>query len=152
MAEKRLIQFEVRCIPPKATHHQKKIINVGGFSRLADKPQLKTAKAFWDTIFIDHQPDKPFDEAITVRVELTWPWNQGDSKKLRALGRVWHETSPDLSNMGKTIEDAMGRCGFFTNDSRIVASHFLKFRGDNPGIRVCVQPAHATFTQAESTL
>lgn len=35
-----MLDFTLVCIPPRTSHHAKRIVRVGAFSRLADKPEL----------------------------------------------------------------------------------------------------------------
>jgi hypothetical protein len=39
------LSFTLACVPPRVTHHSKRIVRVGRFSRLADTPELKAAHA-----------------------------------------------------------------------------------------------------------
>ena len=135
------IEFFEACVPPRTSHHHKQIVKFGGFSKLADKPELVAAKSFWDSLFMMHRPEVPISGPLALSITLTWPWNAGDSKKVRAAGRIWHWTKPDNSNMTKTLEDAMGRCAYFNNDSQIADSRCRKYRGDKPGIYVLIEPA-----------
>ena len=121
---------------PKTTHHAKKIVKMGGFSRMADKPELTAARETWIAILRPHKPVQPFDGPLTCTIELTWTWLAGDSNKVRALGRIPHTSKPDLDNMEKTIIDAMVTCGYLTMDSRIVENISRKFRGDKPGVYI----------------
>lgn len=140
------IEFFEICTPPKTSHHAKRIVHFKGrdgkqITALGDTPQLQAAKNQWDSIFLLHRPEKPFDEPIQVNVTLYWPWNVGDSKKVRALGRTWHATKPDIDNACKGILDSMARCSYFTQDSKVVELRMEKYRGDKPGIYVLIEPA-----------
>ena len=143
------IDFFEPCIPPTTTHHSKKIVNFGGFTRLADTEKLVTAKSFWDTLFLAHRPIRPLDGPLRLYVSLTWQWNGSDNKKRRAAGWVWHDTQPDTSNMTKTIVDAAVRCGYMKNDSRIVIDTCEKRRGDRNGIQFLLEELNQPWEQPE---
>ena len=133
------VAFFEACNPPQSSHHAKKIVHIGGHARLGDKPELEAAKNFWDALFIMHRPPAPLKGPLSFNVVLRWPWLTKDSKKVRASGAVRHHTKPDLSNMIKTIEDSLGRCAYFTNDSQIVYVEMSKWRGDSPGIWIEIE-------------
>lgn len=135
------IKIWENCSPPKTTHHAKKIIRVGGFSRLADTEKLATAKSFWDELFIRNRPVLPFDCPVCLTIILAWPWNTSDTKKTREKGIVWQDTKPDCSNMGKTIEDALVRCGYIVNDSKVVSLEIRKYRGNRAGVGIEIRAA-----------
>lgn len=121
------------CIPPTTSHHAKRIVNRGKFKSLADKPELTAAKSFWDSLFLPHRPERPMDGPLVLSLELTWPHTKQCAKKLQS-SRIPMDTGVDLDNMGKTITDALVRCGFLVNDSRVCELHIKKFRGPLPGV------------------
>jgi len=130
------------CIPPKTSHHAKRIVRVGGFSRLADKPELEDAKATLDALLLEHRIPAPIggDGPVVVDIQLTWPWLTGDAKKVRALGRIPHDTKPDWDNAAKTLCDRLVKLRFLSQDSRIVDGRVRKWRGDAPGIVITIRP------------
>ena len=130
------ISFSESCVPPKTSHHAKRIIRVKGHARLGDKPELTAAKSFWDALFLQHRPATPLVGPLLLWITLTWPWNTSDSKKTRANGWVYHDTAPDVDNMTKTLMDSMARCAYFNRDSQVACLQIDKYRGDNPGIEV----------------
>lgn len=135
-----MVSFHVACVPPRTSHHAKKIIRRGGFLSLGDKPELQQAKATLDALFAPHQPLIPVFGPVSLDIELTWPWLQGDPKKVRALGRVPHTKKPDWDNAAKGIGDALVRLRFLGDDANIVDGRVRKWRGDEPGIRVTIRP------------
>lgn len=138
-----MVAFFVSCVPPKTSHHHKRIVRVGGFSRMADKPELNAAKASLDAWFLPHQPPTPLDGPVVLDIELTWPWLAGDSKKARARGRIPHDSKPDWDNAAKGIADCLARLRFIEQDSRVVDGRVRKWRGDHPGIAVALRPWEA---------
>lgn len=131
-----VIEFFEHCTPPRTAHHAKRIIRIGKHARLADTPELQVATSFWDGLMLPHRPARPLEGPLFLVLEFTWPWNVGDSKRLRATGRTWHDKKPDAENLCKTVVDALGRCAYFLNDSQIVEVVLRKYRGERPGVRV----------------
>lgn len=134
------IRFFVNCVPPTANHHHKRIVRIGGVARMADRPELVAAKATLDALFLPHQPLIPVFGACRLEIEMTWPWLQGDPKRVRALGRIPHAKKPDWDNAAKGIADALVRLRFLSDDNNIVDGRVQKWRGDEPGIRITLTP------------
>lgn len=135
------VSFFVACVPPRTSHHHKRIVRVGGFARLADKPELAAAKATLDALLLPHQPLMPVFGPVRLAMEFTWPWRQSETKKTRALGRIPHVSKPDCSNVLKTLEDRLVALRFIGDDANVVDVSVRKFWGDEPGIRVTISPA-----------
>jgi Holliday junction resolvase RusA-like endonuclease len=130
------IRFRIACVPPKTSHHAKRIVKMGKFSRLADKPELVEAKATLDSLLLPHQPAAPISGTVALRLEYVWPWRSSESKKTRALGRIPHTSRPDCSNLAKTLEDRLVRLRFIEDDNAVAELVVTKFWGDVPGIEV----------------
>ena len=128
--------FFLSCVPPKTSHHAKKIVRCGAFQRLADKPELVEAKATLDALLLPHQPDAPVTGPVALRLSFTWPWLKSDSQRLRVRCRVPHDRKPDCDNAAKTITDRLVALRFLENDAAIVRLEVEKWRGEAPGIRV----------------
>ena len=131
--------FFLSCRPPTATHHHKRIVRVGGFSKMADKPELVAAKQFLDVLLIPHRPVKPLARPAELRLAFTWPWRKAEPKKNRVDRKMWHTSRPDCTNVAKTVEDALVRNRFIEDDggnSRVVIE---KFWGDEPGIQITIE-------------
>lgn len=134
--------FFLDCVPPKTSHHAKRIVRFGRFSKLADKPELTAARGDLLTLLQPHQPAAPMDGPLMLRLIFTWPWRASDSKRVRGAGLpIWYDTGPDLDNLAKTFIDCMARLAFFPNDSRIASLHLAKFIGDRPGVDVDLREA-----------
>lgn len=134
------LAFFVPCVPPKANHQRKAIVRIGGFARLADKPELVAAKGMLDSLLYPHRPAVALAGPVVLTVEWTWPWRAGEPKKTRALGRVPHTSKPDLSNALKTLEDRLVALRFVEDDRSIVRVEMQKWWGDEAGIRVTLAP------------
>jgi len=137
------------CVPPKTSHHRKKIIRIGGRGgrlALADMPTLNRAKTTLEALLAPHCPATPLSGPVALSLVFIWPWVSSDRtgiKQHATNGRVWHDRRPDLSNLVKTIEDRMVRLGFMLDDGQVVQLQVKKFRGDTPGIWVQLEPAPA---------
>jgi Holliday junction resolvase RusA-like endonuclease len=134
-----MLAFFVPCVPPTANHQRKRIVRIGQFARLADKPELVAAKAMLDSVLLPHQPHAPVEGPVRLVLEFTWPWRKSEAKRTRALGRIPHTTKPDCSNALKTLEDRLVALRFIEDDSRVVDVTVRKFFGDQPGIRVLIE-------------
>ena len=131
-----VIEFFVSCVPPKTTHHAKKIIHRGRFASLADKPELLAARETLAILFRPYQPAAPMSGPLWLHLEFTWPWRRGDTKRIRQLGRMRYVHKPDCSNAAKTAEDVLKLTGFFLDDNLICRLQVDKWIGDTPGITV----------------
>lgn len=130
-----MISFTVPCVPPNANHQHKSISTRGGKPRLHDSPQLIAAVNMLTGLFLPHRPKQPLDGPLSLTVTLTYPYTQQQAKK--ANGAVIPKLSaPDLDNQLKTLTDVLGKCGFFTNDSRICDLRAVKQHGPVPGITI----------------
>jgi Holliday junction resolvase RusA-like endonuclease len=144
-----MIEFFLVCVPPSANHQNKRIVKIGHFARLADKPELLAAKEMIDGLLVPHRPHAPLAGPLTLTLEFTWPWRAGDSAKVRARGRVPMTVRPDCSNLAKTTEDRLAALRFLEDDALVCELVVRKFRGDHPGIGVrleaCLDPVQAVL-------
>jgi Holliday junction resolvase RusA-like endonuclease len=134
----------LRCIPPKASHHQKAIVTIrtkagDEFHKLADKAPLRAARQLYAGLLSGKAPRSPIPSPVGLLLEFTWPWRAGDSQRTRALGRIWKETSPDNSNLAKTLEDVLCAMGFIENDGQVGELVVRKFLGDSPGVGISIR-------------
>lgn len=130
------LEFFVACVPPKASHHQKKIVRRGRFMSLADKPELVAARNSWLAMLQPYAPQVPIAGAVSLTIELEWPWRSSDSKRVRLLGRIPSTVKPDCSNMAKTIEDCLELARFMENDAAVSELVVRKWIGNRPGVKV----------------
>jgi Holliday junction resolvase RusA-like endonuclease len=135
-----MIEFFLPCVPPSANHHAKRIVRIGRFSRLADKPELVAAKEMIDGLLVPYRPRLPLAGPLTLTLEFTWPWRASDSAKVRARGLVPMVVRPDCSNLAKTTEDRLVALRFLEDDALACELIVRKFRGDHPGIGVRLEP------------
>jgi Holliday junction resolvase RusA-like endonuclease len=129
-----MIAFTLSCVPPTASHHRKRIVRIGGFARLADKPELVAAKQTLDALLLPFQPAQPVAGPVAVTLAFTWPWRASEPRKRRALGRVPHTSRPDIDNLSKTFIDRLVALRFLDDDNAVVDLHVTKWWGDEPGI------------------
>jgi len=135
-----MLDITLVCVPPRSSHHAKKIARVGGFARLVDKPELVAAREMLDTLLLPHQPPAPVPGPVVLCLEFTWPWLASHSRRTRTLGRIPHTSKPDASNVTKTLEDRLVALRFLEDDRAVAALHVLKWWGPAPGIRIVVGP------------
>lgn len=128
------------CVPPTTTHQHKRIVRIGTFSRMADRPELVAAKATLDELLVPYQRAQPVVGPYTLALEFTWPWLKGHTKRQRALGRIPMTSRPDASNLAKTIEDRLTALRFIEDDNAVVDLHARKWWGDRPGIEIFISP------------
>jgi Holliday junction resolvase RusA-like endonuclease len=135
-----VIEFFLVCVPPSSSHHAKRIVRVGRFSRLADKPELLAAKEMIDSLLTPHRPRMPQLGPVTLTLEFTWPWRSSESLKTRARRLIPRTSRPDCSNLAKTTEDRLTALRFLEDDNQVVELVVRKFFGDHPGIGVLIEP------------
>lgn len=133
------LAFTLRCVPPKTSHHVKRIVRRGKFSSLADKPELVAAKESLDVLLLQYQPAAPVTGPVEVTLEFTWPWRSSETKRNRARGRMAHTVRPDLTNVAKTLEDRLVAMRFIEDDGQVVDLRLRKFWGDEPGIGITIR-------------
>lgn len=135
-----MIEFFLVCVPPSSSHHAKRIVRVGRFSRLADKPELLKAKEMIDGLLVPYRPLRPLVGPLTLTLEFTWPWRASESLKTRARRLIPREARPDCTNIAKTCEDRLAALRFMNDDAQVVELVVRKFFGDHPGIGVRLEP------------
>lgn len=133
-----MIDFFVRCVPPKTSHHRKKITKIGRFYRIGDTQKLTDARGTLESLFQPFAPETPIAGAVSLRVEYEWPWREKDKKRTRALGRIPSVVRPDCSNLVKTTEDILVLLRFIEDDNAVAELLVRKWIGDTPGIRVSI--------------
>lgn len=134
-----MIEFRIACVPPTTTHHAKKIVRVGKFTKLADTADLVSAKAMLDSLLLPFQPSTPLVGAVALWLEFVWPWRKSESMRVRGRGRIPHTSRPDCSNLAKTIEDRLVALRFLEDDNAVVALHVAKWWSGDPGIAVRIE-------------
>lgn len=141
------LTFHVTCIPPRTSHHAKRIVRVGQWSRLADTPALVAAKATLDALLLPHQPPVPMTGPVVLDVVYTWPWRASDGRRTRERGRMPHTCRPDLDNVTKSLTDRLMALRFIADDAAVVELHARKWWGDAPGIQITIQAVAASHRE-----
>lgn len=135
------MRFFLHCIPPKANHQSKKIVRVGGFSKLADSDALQAAKATLDALLVPHRPDQAMSGPLSLTLAFYWPWPSGTPQKAKYNGPAYKVTSPDCDNLAKTITDRLAALRFIENDAHVVRLVVSKYHSAEPGIDVTISAA-----------
>ncbi len=130
-----MIEFFLPVVPFKASHHHKKIVRIGKFSRLADKPELVQARSTYESLLTEYAPATPLDGPIRLELNFYFPYNKSHSKKFKLTVQP-KDTKPDCSNLAKTFEDCLCRMGFFHDDGQVSQLIVRKFYSDKAGIGV----------------
>jgi Holliday junction resolvase RusA-like endonuclease len=138
------MRFHLNCIPPKTSHHHKKITTIrtkagGEFRKLVDRPELVAAKGLLEELLIGYRPDVPVLGPYVLTLEFTWPWRKSEKKRTLALGRIPHVSRPDCSNLAKTLEDRLVSLRFIDDDNAVSELRVRKYWGDTPGIVVSME-------------
>lgn len=128
-----------RIIPPKTSHHAKKIVRVGKFQKLADTDKLKGAREIWQTALAPFAPATPISGALALDLEFTWPWRSSDSKRTRLARRIPCTVKPDCDNVAKTVTDVMVLVGILAADQKLAQLTVQKWIGHEPGLRFTVR-------------
>jgi Holliday junction resolvase RusA-like endonuclease len=129
------VEFFLSCVPPKTSHHAKRIVRIGKFARLADKPELVKAKATLDELLIPHQIPTPIPGPVRLEIVFHWPFLTSHPKRFRASPQ-FHTSKPDLSNVLKSLEDRLAALRFIENDAQVATVSMSKYWSDRPGIFV----------------
>jgi Holliday junction resolvase RusA-like endonuclease len=132
-----VIEFFESCVPPKTTAQQKRMNRATGVFFHTEKQEA--AIATYDQILAKHKPEKPEKGAITLTVEMTWPWLKSDGQKVRCHSKIPHTSKPDCSNIVKQIEDQIVKWRYIEDDSKIFTLFVRKWRGDRPGIYIQIE-------------
>ena len=137
------LSFHLACVPPKTSHHAKRIVRVGKWTKLADKPELVAAKSTLDALLLPHQPLAPLVGPLRLEIVFTWPWRAGEPKRVRVHGRAPMTSRPDCDNASKTLTDRLMALRFIEDDAAIVDLRVQKWWGDKAGIQIRIVPAPA---------
>lgn len=130
-----MIQFFVEFIPPTATAQQRRHTR-SGISYLP--ANVRRAQSLLYAEFMPHRPSAPMDGALAVSVEWCFPHPHSASAGMK-LRKIPRTTRPDLDNLAKLALDVMTRCGYWRDDSQLVALTMRKFYSPTPGIAVTVE-------------
>lgn len=133
----------IPCLPPTASHHQKKIrrFKIGDrlVHGLADKPALVGAKHTLEALLDPHKIARPIPGPIALDLSFVFPWRKSEPKRNVAKGRIPHTTSFDCSNLAKTLEDRLKVLRFIEDDCQVADLHVSKWWGESPGIGISIR-------------
>lgn len=131
--ENKVIEFFVDCVPPTATHQQKKVAKVNGRLRFYEPDNLAAARdnlALW---LKPYRPESPFTCGVALTV--SWRFPRGRHKKYS-----WRTTRPDTDNLQKLLKDVMTGLGYWKDDALVAVEHVDKRWADRPGIYIKIEP------------
>jgi Holliday junction resolvase RusA-like endonuclease len=145
------VEFFLPCEPPTVNHQSGRVLVVRPMwspkkgrmvpvPQVADSKELKAAKQAIEKMLMPYRIPRPISGPVKLTVEFTWPWRQGDSKRVRAQGRLPKTTRPDATNTAKTFEDRLVATGFLEDDNQVTEIVVRKWFGDTPGIKVTITP------------
>lgn len=136
-----LVELFVSCdLRGMSTHHDKIIARRGQRHCLVDSKRLVATKQLLD----GHLAGKfasPLDGPVYLKVTYVYAFPASAPK--RGPQRQLKTTRPDLSNLTKTVEDALTRAGAFHDDAQVAVKQEVKIlsRTAPPGIVITVGPA-----------
>lgn len=142
------LDFFIMCVPFNTTHQHKKIVHVGKWSRLADKPELVHARQTYESLLVPSRPDRPLGGPTILLLEFYWPFNKTHSKKFQQSGIAPKVTKPDCSNISKMFEDCLVRMGFMEDDAQVCDLAVIKRHSFKTGIRIEIIPWEEKYNGA----
>lgn len=109
---------------PTLTHQNGiKVRVVNGHPQVYKSPALCNLEAQYCALLKPHAPKVPWSCPIFLTTH--WMFRRPKNEK----GRI-KTTKPDCSNLIKTLEDCMTRCGFWKDDALIFSHMPIKFWAD----------------------
>ena len=127
------MRFFVDCVPPTATHQQKRVAKVNGRLRFYEPPRLAAARELLAVKLEPFCPAEPF--ACGVALAVSWRFPRG-----RHRAGSWRTTRPDTDNLQKLLKDVMTGLGFWRDDALVAVERVEKVWADRPGILVGIEP------------
>jgi len=133
-----VIEFSIRCIPPKATAQQKGAFYNKALGRIQffKKKDVAESETDYMTLFAPHVPAEPFRVPVRLDVSFVWPFRKTETKRVRERMLVPMTVKPDFDNLAKTLCDVMTKLFFWTDDSLVADGRIRKFWGASPGIHI----------------
>ena len=120
--------------PPTATHNDLRVRDRRGGGRFVGKSgRLIEAEAKIEAAVAGIAPERPL--AGPVALTLRWCFETGGR---HGQGEP-HASKPDASNLLKTMEDCLVRCGVIEDDRLVCALSVSKAWADPPGIYVLAE-------------
>lgn len=152
-----VIEAFIDCHPPKATAQHKGVqardagFRIGRGGRLVAKHKLtffengavKDAREQLQALLARHAPGVPVAPPIEVTIVWTFYWNKGElarRKKGKLPAWVPMVVAPDGDNLAKMAKDVLTKLGYWRDDAHASAEHFIRGKGDRPGIHLIVRP------------
>jgi Holliday junction resolvase RusA-like endonuclease len=128
------IRFTARMIPTAKGRPRSFVRN--GHARVYTPSKTDQAERDFIALADPHAPERPFEGPISLSLRFVFPIPQSWSRVKRQRA-WWHVSKPDLSNVVKTVEDALNRSGrWWRDDSQIARLAVEKVYGPAPQIEV----------------
>lgn len=150
--DRNTLSVEIAQVPPKDTHQSRLRIFrmkngrqfIGRKAASMETKRLELALAGWIFRIKSIPAEKKLLERmqsgpIQLAIALYYPWPASASKadKAKTLPKT---TRPDADNLVKTIQDALGSFGLFSDDSQITHLEISKYNSPEPRIRLVIGP------------
>ena len=133
------MKFFIKCVPPKTTAQATTRVfrnKYTGKMFIGKDKRGQSVREELMGLLRPYIPEKPFTNAVELKVKWQYPFRKSETKKNIAKGMIWCTTKPDCDNLNKLLADCITRLGFWTDDSLVAVLHFEKFYCSNSGIEV----------------
>jgi len=106
---------------------------------ISDSKNLRIAKAHYEGAVMEcpNRPDVPISAPVVLAMYFGFPHPTSTPASHQSLKR-WKRTKPDASNLAKTFEDVLVRCGVLADDNLVVGCFGVKYYTPNPSIDVVI--------------
>ena len=108
---------------------------VNGHAQIYKSPALRDLEAKYISLLRPFAPPEPWDCPICLVTEWIF-------RKPKDAKGIFKTTKPDLTNLLKTFEDCMTRCGFWKDDALVIRHDPTKLWAEEKephGIRILIQ-------------
>lgn len=106
---------------------------------ISDSKSLRLVKAHYEgaVTACPNLPDVPISAPVVLAMYFGFP-HPTSTPASHITSKRWKRTKPDASNLAKTFEDVLVRCGVLADDNLVVACFGVKYYTPNPCIDVVI--------------